>query len=79
MDWGEFLNTVAQNEVMKAVSPKPETPVAVAQGGVPYVEGKPVASLPAPSEQGKIFGMPKMVVYGGAAVALVGLFLMLRK
>lgn len=78
MDWGELLNSAAQDRVSNLINPKPATPATVTQGGQPYYEGKP-AAMPAPAVAGTIFGMPKMVVIGGAAVVAIGLFLMMRK
>lgn len=78
MEWGDFLNTQAQDLVSGAVAasrPRPSVPVSVSQQGIPYVEGKPVAGV----ATGKIFGMNKTLVIGGAVALLVGGYLLMRK
>lgn len=80
MEWGNFLTETAQSvigtkaaAVNTAVS---AAPVAVAPSGQQYVEGRPVSAL---VQNGKILGMPKMVVIGGALALLVGGYFLMRK
>ena len=79
MEWSDFLDRVAQdaigNEAAKAYQP-PRPPVAQTSAGLSYVEGKPVSGI---AETGKIFGIPKMVVIGGAVALLIGGYFLMRK
>ena len=80
MDWGNFLTTTAQDLIgVKAdqmVTPVSAPPVSQTSAGLKYTEGKPSLAVTLGSDA--IFGLPKMIVYGGAAALLLGGFLMLR-
>lgn len=82
MDWGDFLQNTAQDligaKADQAVAPVSAAPVSQTPAGLQYTEGKPSMAVKV-GAQGTIFGLPKMVVIGGAAVLLLGGFLMLRK
>lgn len=73
MEWGDFLNTTAQEVVgMKVNQLKPTTPVSTGQGGTPYEEGQPAA--------GTLASIPKVYLIGaGVAFALLIAFVALRK
>lgn len=80
MDWGNFLTETAQGMIGTKAAAVNATvsapPVSQSAAGVQYVEGKPVSAL---AQNGKIFGLPKMVVIGGALALLVGGYFLMRK
>lgn len=80
MEWGNFLTETAQSMIgTKAAAVNTATsaaPVATAPNGLQYVEGKPVSAL---AQNGKILGLPKMVVIGGAVALLIGGYFLMRK
>lgn len=74
MEWGDFLNSTAQevigNKVAKMATSKPPVATNMATGKS-YNEGQPVRSSP-------VAGVPPVFFYAGGAVALllVGLLVM---
>lgn len=76
MDWGAFLDDQAAQIIGHRVDQiTQQAPAATTAGGVRYVEGKPAA----PMQTKTISGISPALLYGGAALLLVGGFLLLRK